>query len=225
MAPDPKVEILLHLRAAAANARIAAEVEVEAEKAYEEKMKSAGASVFAAFRAAVDAAPEFAGRRIDDDRLAKLYQSNKPRPWWDRYLAQVKVAGKPASREWAARTMQWYVDPDAAKSRRAKDTALSAANRLKLKANNDGHGRRRPQPADGPARRDIDKVNAAVEDAAHEGRELAQREPDPEPDLSLDDLLGEVNRISSAARRVAPEDRATVLAILKTAAREIERYS
>jgi hypothetical protein len=113
----------------------------------------------------------------------------------------------------------------AAKSRRAKDTDLSAANRLKLTANNDGNGRRRPQPADGPARRDIDKVNAAVEDAAHECRELAQREPDPEPDLSLDDLLGEVNRISSAARRVAPEDRATVLAILKTAAREIERYS
>jgi hypothetical protein len=215
-------EIQLHLRTAAANSRIAGEVERKAEAEYEEKMKSAGASLFAAFRMAVETAPEFAGRRIDEKTVARLYESNRPRPWWDKHLAAVKVDGRPATREWASRTLQWHLDPDAAKSRRAQHTARLAANYAKNKAKPVGRGAQAPQPR----RADIDRVNDAVQEAANDERAVAVRDEfEPVEDITMDALLGEVNRISSAVRKVGQADRETVLAILKTAAREIERFA
>lgn len=145
---DTTHQINLALRTAAGHARAAADVLASADKSYEMKMKSAGASVWEAWALAVRSQPEFEGRKIDDKALVRIYESTRPRPWWDKHLSTVKVEGKPANREWAKRTMQWHTDPDAARARRAKDAALSAANYQKRKEKVEAQGRHsRPQAA------------------------------------------------------------------------------
>lgn len=138
-------QINLALRTAAGHARAAFDVLKTAEGTYEMKMKSAGASVWEAWSLAVKAQPEYVGRKLDEKALVRIYESTKARPWWDRHLAAVSFQGKPVNREWAKRTMQWHVDPDAARARRAKDNALSAANYKKRKEKVEAQGRPRPQ--------------------------------------------------------------------------------
>jgi hypothetical protein len=142
-------EINLALRTAAGHERAAREAEEQGAKTYEMKMISAGASAYAGFVLAIKAAPEYQGRKIDDAAIQRIYQSTKPRPWWDKHLAAVKVEGKPATREWGARVIQWHLDPDAAKARRAARMLEKANARKKLneKQNSVGHGPRGPRRA------------------------------------------------------------------------------
>jgi hypothetical protein len=158
-------QINLALRTAAGHARAANDALAAAEGTYEMKMKSAGASVWEAWGLAVRAQPEYHGRKLDDKALVRIYESTKARPWWDRHLSAVKFAGKPVNREWAKRTLQWHTDPDAARARRAKDAAVSAANRKKVKEKSAAaamtQGRRRPQAESTTA--EMREVGKAVE--------------------------------------------------------------
>jgi hypothetical protein len=104
-----------------------------ADKTYEMKMKSAGAAVYEAWGLAVRSQPEYQGRKIDDKALVRIYESTKARPWWDKHLQVVKVEGKPADREWAKRTLQWHLDPDAARARRAQALVRSEAHHRRVK--------------------------------------------------------------------------------------------
>lgn len=142
---DTTHQINLALRTAAGHARAASDALTAADRTYEMKMKSAGASVWEAWTLAVRAQPEYQGRKLDDRALERIYESTKPRPWWDKQLSAVKVEGKPANREWAKRTMQWHTDPDAARVRAAKNNALRAANHKKAKEKVEAQGKRRPQ--------------------------------------------------------------------------------
>jgi hypothetical protein len=132
--PELSHQINLALRTAAGHARAARDVELQADKTYEMKMRSAGAAVYEAWGLAVRSQPEYHGRKIDDRALRRIYESTKARPWWDRCLAAVKVEGKPATRDWAKRTMQWHLDPDAARARRAQGQVRSAAHHKRVKA-------------------------------------------------------------------------------------------
>lgn len=158
-------QINLALRTAAGHARAARDVEVQADKTYEMKMKSAGAAVYEAWGLAVRSQPEYRGRKIDDKALRRIYESTKARPWWDRCLAAVKVEGKPATRDWAKRTMQWHLDPDAARARRAQGHVRSAAHHKRLKkmaeAGANPWGDRTPQAA--PTTAEMRKVGMAPE--------------------------------------------------------------
>jgi hypothetical protein len=158
-------QINLALRTAAGHARAANDALAAAEGTYEMKMKSAGASVWEAWGLAVRAQPEYHGRKLDDKALVRIYESTKARPWWDRHLSAVKFAGKPVNREWAKRTLQWHTDPDAARARRAKDAAVSAANRKKVKEKSAAaamtQGRRRPQAE--PTTAEMREVGKAAE--------------------------------------------------------------
>lgn len=158
-------QINLALRTAAGHARAARDVEVQADKQYEMKMKSAGAAVYEAWGLAVRSQPEYQGRKIDDKALRRLYESTKARPWWDKYLSAVKVEGKPATRDWAKRTLQWHLDPDAARARRAQGQVRSAAHHRRVKAQAAAGaaswGGRTPQAA--PTTAEMRKVGKAVE--------------------------------------------------------------
>src|SRR5438270_8768218 len=112
---DLNNQINLALRTAAGHERAALSAEAQGNKSYELKMKSAGASVYEAFALAPRA--ENPGRKIDDKRIAQIYQSNAPRPWWDKHLSTVKVEGKAATREWGKRLIQWHLDPATAQAR------------------------------------------------------------------------------------------------------------
>jgi hypothetical protein len=215
-------EINLALRTAAGHERAAREAEEQGAKTYEMKMISAGASAYAGFVLAIKAAPEYQGRKIDDAAIQRIYQSTKPRPWWDKHLAAVKVEGKPATREWGARVIQWHLDPDAAKARRAKAAlrVASAHKALKEKANRATHGVRTPQ-AKVPTTTEVLAHAAAVTKALQPARELPRAAAEA---VTLEDLLGDVSRINSTVRKVKAEDRAAVQDILRVTAREIERY-
>lgn len=212
-------DIQLALRLAAGHARAATDAETEGSRQYEMKMKSAGASAYEAFTLAIKAAPEYAGRKIDDKAIARIYQSNKPRPWWDTHLVAVKVEGKPATRDWAKRTILWHLDPTKAVARRAAQNSMRASNHAKLQGKSAGQGRRQPQRA--PTTAEARKVHEAGQDAVHAGRELPKHDA---PAVTANDLLGEVSRIQAAVRKVSAEDRGTVLEVLRLTAREIEGY-
>jgi hypothetical protein len=150
-------QIHLALRTAAGHARAANDVEEQATKQYEMKMRSAGASVYEAWGLAVRAQPEYQGRQLDDAALERIFKSNKPRPWWDRHLEAVKVNGKQGDREWASRTLQWHTDLDGARARRAALSARLAARHktLKERAKVPPHGVRTPRA---PTTREMKQV-------------------------------------------------------------------
>lgn len=210
---DHSHQINLALRTAAGHARAANDVLSQADRAYEMKMKSAGASVWEAWALAVRAQPEYTGRKIDDKALVRIYESTKARPWWDSHLSAVKVEGKPANREWAKRTMQWHLDPDAARVRRAKDVALSAANRKKIKEKAETQGRRRPQAG-------------AAEPSTAEMLELAKAYGAP-PNYAVPRPTDEARRLLARCRQAieamtAHEQLAEAEEILRLAAEGLE---
>lgn len=217
-------EISLALRTAAGHERAAHAAEAAGTKQYEMKMISAGASAYSAFVLAIKAAPEYQGRKIDDAAIRRIYSSTKARPWWDAHLKAVRVEGEPADREWGKRLIQWHIDPEAAKARRAHSTARRLANHAKTQKKADTRGGRCPPQAgaSAPSTAEMRTVARASQETALAGRELPPVLRDASPVLG--DLLREVNRLSSAAHRVAPADRAAVLDILIVTAREVERY-
>lgn len=223
---DTKHEIQLALRIAAGHENAARKAEESGAKQYEMKMKSAGASAYSAFSLAIKSAPEYAGRKIDDAAIRRIYSSTKPRPWWDKHLAGVKVEGKPADREWAKRVIQWHIDPAAAASRRALATVRRLANHRKAKENPAARGGRPPQVRPGggaPSTAEMRGIASAATTTALAGR--------PEPTLyeatrptELAALQGEAYRILRALPKVKAAERDAVLEILRTTAREVEEY-
>jgi len=213
-------EINLALRTAAGHERAAHAAEAGGMKQYEMKMVSAGAAAYGAFVLAIKAAPEYQGRKIDDAAIRRIYSSTKARPWWDAHLKAVKVEGEPAEREWGKRLIQWHIDPEAAKARRAKLT-LRLANYRKAQEKSPTRGVRTPQAA-APSTAEMRTVARASEETALAGRELPRITAEAWP--SLEDLLGEVNRISAAVRKAPETQREALLDILRTTAREVERY-
>jgi hypothetical protein len=193
-------QINLALRTAAGHARAANDVLANAEGAYEMKMKSAGASVWEAWALAVRAQPEFHGRKLDDKALVRIYESTKPRPWWDKHLSAVKFAGKPVNREWAKRTLQWHTDPNAARARRAKDAAVSAA---RYKRVTTAQGRQRPQ-AGAPTTAEMKEVAATAQPGwTFAGRTFDDRQTSPAHGNALRTEIDRlVIRIHQAAGRM-----------------------
>ena len=217
-------DINLALRTAAGHERAAHAAESGGMRAYEMKMASAGASAYGAFVLAIKAAPEYQGRRIDDAAIRRIYSSTKPRPWWDTHLKSVKVEGKPADREWGKRLIQWHIDPDAARARRAHSTARRLANHVKTQKKTDARGGQRPPQVRTapPSTAEMRVVANAAQSTALAGRELPQVEEDAGP--KWQELLDELQRITLAARRITREHFGPVLDILRTTAREVERY-
>ena len=214
-------EISLALRTAAGHERAAHAAEAAGTKQYEMKMISAGASAYSAFVLAIKAAPEYQGRKIDDAAIRRIYSSTKARPWWDAHLKAVRVEGEPADREWGKRLIQWHLDPAAAKARRAQSNVRRLANLAKSKAKPGSRGGSVPPQAAAPSTAEMRTVARASQETALAGRELPQREfAGP----TLEDLLGEVNRISAAVRKAPEMNRDAVLDILRTTAREVEGY-
>lgn len=198
------------IRAALANERAAAGHEDK----YSNQMRSAGANMFHAFTLALKTAPEYVGRKIDDKAVLRIYKSTAPRKWWDEHLRHAKFLdgkGRP-DRDHAARLLQWHVDPEGAQKRRAKHVMQVVASRKKV-------DKQRTQAARGST--------LTHEPMTDEMRELAAEldaTPRSEPSVSTQDLLGECNRLQSAAKKVDPSHRGTALEILRVTAREIERY-
>lgn len=199
------------------------------EDKYEQQMKSAGASMYEAFVLALRAAPEYQGRQIDDKAILRIYQSTKPRPWWDEHLKAVGLLAAPgrADRERATRMIQWHVDVNAAKGRRAEHALRLVAQRKKEARQGVGktHGaREHHKPSQAREAVHAAKVTAAAHDAAvgHRGLDADLKQM---MDVPLDDLMREASRISSGVKKVRVEYRGTVRDILITAAREVEEYT
>lgn len=217
-------EINLALRTAAGHERAAIEAETAGAKQFEMKMKSAGASVYAAFVLAAKAAPELQGRKLDDKAIARLYASTTRRPWWDEHLAKVKVAatGKAADREWGKRLIQWHLDPAAAQARRAQHSLREATlrNRLKEQSTSASRGARAPQA---PSAKEAAAVREAARTTALAGRELP-RDEKPVAHATREDCLGELNRMRSALGALKePAQFDEALELLKATARDLER--
>jgi hypothetical protein len=217
-------DIQLALRTAAGHERAALQAEAQAAKTYEMKMVSAGASAFHAFELAMKAAPEFQGRQIDEKAVRRHYESTKPRPWWDKHLAAVRVNGSAATREWGKRLIQWHIDPEAAKARRARRIADDTARRKVQKVKTERAARQTQGPR-GPqvTRAEANRVVAASTSTAIAGRELPRLEL-AEVHATAQDCLGEVNRIKSAlAKLKEPAQFDNAVELLKAAARELEK--
>lgn len=205
-------DIQTAIRSAAAHERAAAGHEDK----YANQMRSAGASMFHAFTLALKAAPEFQGRKVDDKTVLKFYKSTQPRKWWDEHLRHAKFLdgkGKP-DRDHAKRLLQWHIDPEGAQRRRAQHAMQVVASRKKVAT-------QRTRAARGST--------LTPEPMTEEMRELAAEleagdKARAEPTVSTQDLLGECNRLQSAAKKVDPAHRAAALEVLRVTAREIERY-
>ena len=204
------------------------------EDKYEQQMKAAGASMYEAFVLALRGAEEFQGRQIDDKAILRIYQSTKPRKWWDAQLIAAGLRSTRgdatkghADRERATRLIQWHVDPLAAQGRRAQHALKEAARRKTLDKQGRGktHGARVAPKSQAREAAHAERVTQAANAAAHAGRTLPEEHEPVETAATLDDLLREVNRLSSAAKRVPADQRATVREILVVTAREVERYS
>lgn len=199
------------------------------EDKYEQQMKSAGASMYEAFVLALRGAEEFQGRQIDDKAILRIYQSSKPRPWWD---AQLKSAGlahpydQRADRDRAKRLIQWHIDLPAAQGRRAQAALQEAARRKTLakQGARQTQGARVPPKSQAREAHHAAKVTAAAQTAALGGRPELDADHKQMMDVPLDDLMREASRISSAVKRVAVERRGAVREILIVAAREVEEY-
>lgn len=216
-------EINLALRTAAGHERAAHAAEAGGMKQYEMKMVSAGAAAYSAFVLAIKAAPEYQGRKIDDAAIRRIYTSTKARPWWDAHLKAVKVEGQAADREWGKRLIQWHIDPEAAKARRAHTNARRLANHVKTQKKADARGGS-PSPREqaAPNTAEMRAVHVASQETALAGRELPRSTGAGGP--SIADLQDEVTRIFNAVRKVGEADRAAVLEVLRVTAREVERY-
>jgi hypothetical protein len=222
--------IQLAIREAAAHERTAS----KAEDTYAMKMKAAGASMFAAFKLACEAAPEFQGRRLDDKAMSRIYASTRPRPWWDTHLAAaglVNAKGAP-DRDRAKRLIQWDSDPSAAQARymTGKVQQLAAQKRLSQQRVSETRGMNsRPKPAqarEASIERHAERITQASLNAAVGGRELPSLETrGTVPAIDLQNLLGECSRIQSAVKKVPAASRGDVFEILRVTAREIEGYA
>jgi hypothetical protein len=97
---------------------------------YENTMKSAGASMYAAFADALRAQP---GRKDADDKLVrKIYESTAPRPWWDELLKEAgyRRDSEPRKRMLGATVLiQWHLAPAKAMKNRANRIAADAKRR------------------------------------------------------------------------------------------------
>jgi hypothetical protein len=215
-------DILQHIRQAAAHETAA----TRHEDRYEQQMKSAGASMYQAFCIALRASEQFHGRKIDDKAVLRIYQSTAPRKWWDEHLK----AAKYPSRDEAKRLIQWHVDPAGAQARRAQHVLSVVASRKKLEKQRGAETRGStltPKPAMSEAKH-AERITEGNVKAALAGRELPRAVAEEEhaaPVATREDLLGEVNRISAAVRKVRELQRDAVLEILRVTAREIERFA
>ena len=195
-------QIQLALRTAAGHARAASDTLSAADKTFEMKMKSAGAAVYEAWGLAVRAQPEYQGRKIDDKALERLYAGTTPRPWWDRHLEQIKVEGKPAGRDWAKRTMQWHLDPDAARARRLQAVVRSEGHnrRVKEAAARGARGVQTPQGDRGPSTKEMREVGNSAREYHPSPVELASGYGG-----AKDGVVGhnhdEINRLLDRARK------------------------
>lgn len=197
---------------------------------YEQQMKAAGASMYEAFTLALKAAPDYKGRKIDDKAIARIYASTRPRPWWDGHIKAAGVEKTPdAGRERAKRLIQWHLDPEAAAARRAQRALKEAERRQKLAKQQRVSATRGPRMAPKSEAREAThavRVTKAAEEAAHADRDAFEQEhPEaPREVVSVSELLAEVNRLSSAVRKVPEGARSAVRETLVVTAREVERY-
>jgi hypothetical protein len=215
-------EINLALRTAAGHERAAQAAEAVGAKQYEMKMVSAGAAAYGAFALAIKAAPEYQGRKIDDSAIRRIYSSTKARPWWDAHLKAVKVEGEPAGREWGKRLIQWHIDPEAAKARRAHGNARRLANHAKTQKKAEARGGQRSPQAAAPSTAEMRVVQEALQNTALAARDFAPSETEEEQ--MREAMLGELNRLSVAVRKIAPGYQGAVREILRVTAGEVERY-
>lgn len=204
---DLNHQIHLALRTAAGHARAANDAMSAADKTYEMKMKSAGAALYEAWGLAVRAQPDFQGRKIDDKALVRIYESTKARPWWDKHLATIKVDGKPADREWAKRTMQWHLDPDAARARRAQAVVRSTAHHKRVKEAA-ARGARTPQARSEPTTGEMRQVRKAAELGMGYGTgpdRMVIRTPGSQlpPGSDAQSAMDEIDRLLARIRRAA----------------------
>lgn len=210
-------DILQHIRQASAHETAA----TRHEDRYEQQMKAAGASMYQAFCVALRASEQYHGRKIDDKAVLRIYQSTAPRKWWDEHLAAAKYPG----REEAKRLIQWHVDPAGAAARRAQHTIRTLAGKKRLAAQRTAATQGAPVR---PKREEVHsaRITEANTTAALAGRELPRgAEAEKEhaaPAATMEDLLGELNRLSAAVRRVKAGERDAVLEILRVTAREVE---
>lgn len=220
--------VIQHIRQATAHEEAAN----KHEDRYEMQMKSAGASMFAAFKLALAAAPEYQGRKIDDKAIERIYQSTKPRPWWDSALKAGGVketAGKPP-RKRAAALIQWHLDPISAAGTYGAVKVMQAAAQKRLRAQRAAQTRPVTSRAKAaPSTAAMRDLHVAGQVAAAGGRSLqvvagGKKGEGNAAASSLEELLAEVNRIQSAVRKVKPDDRAAVFEILRVTAREIEEH-
>lgn len=214
-------QIQLALRTAAGHARAAADAMSAADKTYEMKMKSAGAAVYEAWGLAVRAQPEYAGRKIDDKALVRIYEGTTPRPWWDKHLAAIKVEGKPADREWAKRTLQWHLDPDAARARRLQAVVRSAAHNRRVKEAASrpaaGHSGRSNAPSTGEMR----TVGKAVELGMGYGPATAAPEAYTPPAFAATATMDALDRLLERIRKAVRGMSDVKLAEAETLVREL----
>ena len=206
------IDVVTHIRAAAAHERAASGHEDK----YANQMKAAGASMYAAFRAALLEQPDYRGRKIDERAIVRIYESPKPRPWWDAYLIEARFAdenGK-AKRDAAARLIQWHLDPEQAVRRRAQHQLRAT---IQQKAVQD----RKVRESRGAGVRHESAPRTEEMRALSAG---AEREEENAADVTLEDLLGEVARLQVAAKKVEAAHRGDALAAVRNAARELERY-
>jgi hypothetical protein len=148
-----------HIRQAIAHERAAGSHDDK----YEQQMKSAGAEMYAAFEAALRAAPEYKGRQIDDKAIARIYQSPTRRPWWDKELAVASIKAKDR-RDYALRLIQWHLDPSKAQANRGREIAYQASARLKDQRVTPARGKRPPQdePTPTEAAKIAEKVSTSM---------------------------------------------------------------
>jgi hypothetical protein len=98
-------------------------------------MKTAGASMYAAFREAMMEQPDWKGPQIGEHVVKRVYESSKPRPWWDAYLAEAKFVDEKGApkRDDVRRLIQWHIDPAGAVHRRAQRQLQQAAAQRRLR--------------------------------------------------------------------------------------------
>ena len=215
-------DILQHIRQAQAHADAA----VRHEDRYGQQMRAAGSSMYQAFTLALKGADEYRGRKLDEKAILRLYKSTTPRPWWDAHLTTAKLvdASGKADRDRARRLIQWHVDPDGAQERRAQHTIRALAHKKQRSTQTRGVTTPELRPKSAPAREAVHsaRITQANTTAALGGRELEAGPVHAAPAVSMEDLLGELNRISAAVRRVKAGERDAVLEILRVTAREVE---